>query len=162
MKKFLFLYCLLLMLGISQNSLLADNDRDEKKAEFVRLQVDSCRFKIDVSTANPVGGRTVMLSSGYSLELKGDSVFSFLPYYGRAYNIPYGGGEGLRFNTSIKDFNKRIKKHKYILSFTAVTKEDTFHFFVTIFDNGRANISLTMQNRSSISFSGEVDATELQ
>ncbi len=36
-------------------------------------------------------GRSIPLTSLYSLEIRNDSVISYLPYYGRAYSIPYGG-----------------------------------------------------------------------
>ena len=43
-------------------------------------------------------GRSRALTSDYSIEIRNDSVFSYLPYFGVAYNVPYGGGKGLIFN----------------------------------------------------------------
>jgi len=39
-----------------------------------------------------------MLTSPYSVEIRNDSIISHLPYYGRAYSIPYGGGDSSFFS----------------------------------------------------------------
>ena len=70
-------------------------ERKEQKERVVREIVDSGRIKIDVDRAVPMAGRSVNLTSPYSLEIHGDSILSYLPYFGRAYSAPYGGGEGL-------------------------------------------------------------------
>ena len=72
-------------------------ERKEQKERVVREIVDSGRIKIDVDRAVPMAGRSVNLTSPYSLEIHGDSILSYLPYFGRAYSAPYGGGEGLTF-----------------------------------------------------------------
>ena len=40
-------------------------------------------------------GPAVYLQDDWGLEVSGDSVGLFLPYFGRAYYIPYGRGGGL-------------------------------------------------------------------
>ena len=73
---------------------------------MVREIVDSGRIKIDVDRAVPMAGRSVNLTSPYSLEIHGDSILSYLPYFGRAYSAPYGGGEGL----TLKKWRQRRSK----------------------------------------------------
>jgi len=68
-------------------------ERKEQKERVVREIVDSGRIKIDVDRAVPMAGRSVNLTSPYSLEIHGDSILSYLPYFGRAYSAPYGGGD---------------------------------------------------------------------
>lgn len=70
-------------------------ERKEQKEKAVKEIVDSDRIKIDVDRVVPMAGRSVNLTSPYSLEIHGDSILSYLPYFGRAYSAPYGGGEGL-------------------------------------------------------------------
>ena len=53
--------------------------------------IENGRFTIEVDRALPMGGRTVHLTTPYSLEMRGDSAISYLPYFGRAYSLPYGG-----------------------------------------------------------------------
>ena len=104
-----------------------------------------------------MGGRTVHLTTPYSLEMRGDSAISYLPYFGRAYSLPYGGGDGMRFEESITDYQSTFdKKGTARIKFVARTKEDTFRFDVQVFSNGSAIISVTPTNRQNITYQGEL------
>ena len=72
--------------------------------------IENGRFTIEVDRALPMGGRTVHLTTPYSLEMRGDSAISYLPYFGRAYSLPYGGGDGMRFEESITDYQSTFDK----------------------------------------------------
>ena len=118
-------------------------------------------YKIDVNTAMPMRGRSIPLTSLYSLEIRNDSVISYLPYYGRAYSIPYGGGNGLNFKAPLKEYNMKLdKKGNSVITFTARNPEDKFDFRVKVYSNGSTSIDVNMQNRQSISFQGELDVKE--
>ena len=46
--------------------------------------------------------------------------FSQLPYFGRAYSIPYGGGQGLMFNAPIDQYTMAMgKRGAAKINFTA-------------------------------------------
>lgn len=132
-------------------------ERQAQKAGEVKELLESGAFTIDVNRALPMGGKAVNLTSPYSLELKGDSVFSYLPYFGRAYNVPYGGGEGLRFNESVTENDITYdKKGNATIRFKARTNEDNFTFDIKVFTNGSATINVQPVNRQSISYYGEL------
>lgn len=138
---------------------LSAQTRKEKESErkaFVEQQIASRHFKIDVSMAYPMSGNSIPLTSPYSLELRQDSADVFLPYFGRAYSVPYGGGNGLHFRSPVTGLNMEKKKKGYEISFTSKTEEDTYDFFIDITDEGAASISVTMRNRQSIRYSGKV------
>ena len=134
---------------------------DDKKKEAVKELIVSENYKIDVNTAMPMRGRSIPLTSLYSLEIRNDSVISYLPYYGRAYSIPYGGGNGLNFKAPLKEYNMKLdKKGNSVITFTARNPEDKFDFRVKVYSNGSTSIDVNMQNRQSISFQGELDVKE--
>ena len=64
-------------------------EREEQKAKEMKEMIENGRFTIEVDRALPMGGRTVHLTTPYSLEMRGDSAISYLPYFGRAYSLPY-------------------------------------------------------------------------
>lgn len=81
----------------------------------------------------------------------------YLPYFGRAYSLPYGGGDGMRFEESITDYQSTFdKKGTARIKFVARTKEDTFRFDMQVFSNGSAIISVTPTNRQNITYQGEL------
>ena len=128
-------------------------EREEQKAKEIKEMIENGRFTIEVDRALPMGGRTVHLTTPYSLEMRGDSAISYLPYFGRAYSLPYGGGDGMRFEESITDYQSTFdKKGTARIKFVARTKEDTFRFDVQVFSNGSAIISVTPTNRQNITY----------
>lgn len=115
------------------------------------------QYTIDVNRAVPLGGRSINLTSPYSLRIKGDSVYSPLPYYGRAYNVPYGGGEGMIFSSTLSDYSATPgRKGETIVKFSTRTPEDRHQFTVTLWPNGSADINVLPTNRQAINYSGKM------
>lgn len=159
MKRLRFLLVLGIAFCIGGHSLFAQSKKEKKEyiKELVKEQVENREYTIEVNRALPTGGRSVNLTSLYELKVQGDSVYSYLPYFGRAYSVPYGGGDGLRFETVMTDYNVTYdKKGTARIQFKAITNEDNFTFNISVFDNGSASINVTPTNRQQISFNGEI------
>lgn len=158
-NRCIFIACVLLATtAIPAAFAQSKRELKEQKEQAVKEKILSENYKISVNTAYPRRGRNVQLTSPYSVEIRNDSVLSYLPFYGRAYTIPYGGGEGLIFSAPLKEYTMEMnKKGTAKVKFTARSPEDRFTFSISIFSNGSASINVNMQNRESISFSGQVD-----
>jgi len=160
MKKIKFLLIAVLVLlvsGVQPTFAQSKKEKKEQKAKEVKELLDSGSYIIDVTRALPQSGKSINLTSPYSLELKGDSVVSFLPYFGRAYSVPYGGGDGLRFSDALTEKNVTFdKKGTAQITFKSRTKEDNYTFNIKVFSNGSATINVQPINRQSISFQGEL------
>ena len=156
-KKQIFMLLLALLVGIPTLSAQSKKEKKEQKKEAVKKLIESENYKIDVPPAMPMRGRSIPLTSSYSLEIRNDSVISYLPYYGRAYSIPYGGGDGLNFKAVLKEYSMEMdKKGNAVIEFIARNPEDRYEYRVKVFPNGSASIDVNMQNRQSISFQGEL------
>ena len=115
-------------------------------------------YKIDFTRAFPVSAPSFSLSYPYYVSVIGDRVEVFLPYFGRAYSIPYGGGEGLDFEAPLSDYSETTKKNgRREITFTARTAEERYDFTLTVFPLGESNLAITPTNRQTISFSGSFD-----
>ena len=150
---------ILFIAGTGIFTLQAQNreERKELKEQTVKEKIESENYRIDINTAYPRRGRMIPLTSIYSVTIRNDSVFSQLPYFGRAYSIPYGGGQGLMFNAPIDQYTMAMgKRGASKINFTAKSPEDQFRFRITIYSNGSSSIDVDMQNRESISFSGDL------
>ncbi|NCC11168.1 MAG: DUF4251 domain-containing protein [Bacteroidia bacterium] len=160
MKKFKLILVSLLVVSCSsyQPSRQSSSKISEKKLKKVEQELNAKNYEIKIHTALPMRGKSIQLTSAYSLKIKNDSLFSYLPYYGRAYSIPYGGGAGLIFKAPLESYTIQKGKHeKHIVKASAQTPEDRFDFTLTIFDNGTASVHVNMRNRESISFQGELE-----
>lgn len=160
-KKQILVLLLAILVGAPTLSAQSKKEKQEQKKEAVKQEIVSENYKIDVNTAMPMRGRSIPLTSSYSLEIRNDSVISYLPYYGRAYNIPYGGGNGLNFKAALKEYSTETdKKGNAVIKFIARNPEDRYEYRVKVFPNGAASIDVNMQNRQSISFQGELEVKE--
>ena len=112
---------------------VARDERRREKAGMVAESIESGRYRVGVRTAYPVRGGAVQVTGDYGLEVSGDSVTVYLPYFGRGFTLPYGGGRGLN------------------------NDEDIYRFTVDIFDNGQVTVDVQPQQRSRISYGGELE-----
>ena len=106
------------------------------------------------------GSRTV--TPDFFLELRGDTLRSYLPYLGQAHTSPtVSSSIGLNFKAPIKNFSERkLKAGKTQWELDVKTQEDAHHFIIEVFDTGQAFISVRSQNRDPISFDGAVGSFE--
>lgn len=155
---------LLLFIGVLAIQPVKAQNRSERKAFIereVKEAVNSKQYKINVNHMLPMKGRSRSLTSNYSVEVRNDSVFSYLPYFGEAYNVPYGGGKGLIFNAPISQYQtKHLKKGKVQINFKVNNEEDKYGYNLTIYPNGSTSIHIQPTNRQAISFMGEMDVEE--
>lgn len=147
--------CLLATLTVAAQS---RQEKKEQTERAVRKAIDSNHYKIDVNRVFPMTGNSKSLTSNYSVEIRNDSVFSYLPYFGVAYSAPYGGGKGLIFNTPLSEYKAEYhKKGKVKIDFKVRNDEDSYTYSMTIYPNGSTSIQVRSVNKQSISFQGDMD-----
>lgn len=159
MKKVRLLWLLGIVLLIGGQSLCAQSKKEKKeqKEKEVKELIENQRFVVEVNRAIPMGGRSVTLTSPYSFEMSGDSAISYLPYYGRAYSVPYGGGNGLKFEEPVANYTCTYdKKGTARIQFDVRTEEDTYKLNLKVFPDGSTTISFAPVNKQSITFYGEL------
>ncbi len=132
--------------------------RQAEVAAQVKEALQARHYKIDVHMMYPRRGSSVNVSSNYSLEVKGDTLVSYLPYFGRAYNVPYGGGKGLNFKALITGYrsepgNKGLTR----IQISTENEEDQYLYYLEIFNNGEATIDVQSRQREFITYSGRMD-----
>ena len=162
MKK-IFLYLLpLVMLCAACATTEEARQRKQAQKEFVaqriRQQINDMRFHIFVDMMHPTGYPARHLTSAYSLEVKDGTIISYLPYMGRAYNVPYGGGKALNFQEKISRSEvTQTQADRYQIVIDVTNDEDTYRYIIDTFDNGSTTIYVFARERESIIFSGRME-----
>ena len=83
---------------------------------------------------------------------------SYLPYFGRAYNVPYGGGKGLNFTAPIASYQEFLKRNGLRhIEIGVVNDEDTYLYTIEVFDNGSSSVDVHARQRERISYSGNIE-----
>jgi hypothetical protein len=132
-----------------------------EKAQVVKGLIDSKYYAVNVNRMLPMSGKTQNLTSNYSLEIRGDSVISYLPYFGRAYSVPYGGGKALNFEAITTNYTHSYDRNGTAeISFQTDSGEDRYKYSVKIFVNGSSVIQVTPNNRQSVTYHGNLNTKE--
>lgn len=136
-------------------------EREARLAEAVDQAVASRHYTVSVQSMHPRRGRVVNVTSDYSLEVRGDTLVSYLPYFGRAYHIPLDGGKGMNFTAPILRYEqaKDAKGRTYVV-LTTDNHEDVLTYRLEIFSNGRTSIYVNAREREPISYEGRLDVVD--
>ncbi len=136
---------------------------EEKAAQMAELSANVTNalnnrdYKIAIDRMYPMRGSSRHVSFGYSVEVRNDTLISYLPYFGRAYNVPYGGGKGLNFTAPIGDYQEFMKRNgQRHIEIDVTNDEDTYFYTIEVFDNGSSSIDVQARQRERISYSGNL------
>ncbi len=132
-------------------------EREAATARAVAKALSERHFEIEATFMYPERGNPVPITPDYGVQVKGDTLISYLPYYGRAYNIPYGGGVGLNFTSTISHYaESQPKKDMTRIVIATGNDEDRYVYTIDVFGNGRTDIEVSAEERDRIHFSGEM------
>jgi hypothetical protein len=157
----------LLIIGTSfLHSSYAQNEKKEKKDEkraVITNLIDSQDFNFVAQTVLPQRGVTKQLTSIYDITISKDSIVSDLPYFGRAYSVPYNPNEvGLKFTSTKFEFTKTPgKKGGWNISIKPKDYAEVQQLSFRIFENGSASLNVINLNRDPISFQGFIKERKL-
>lgn len=128
--------------------------RIETKPAIAAL-IENQRFEFVAESANPMRGRTIFLSTGYNVIVTGDSLQSFLPYYGRAYQATLDPDEaGIKFTSTNYEYEVREKRKGWEISMKPNDVTLPPRFTISVTKTGTATLHAILADRQSISFSG--------
>lgn len=135
------------------------NDRKErrlqKEKETLEL-IESGRFRFAASSAKSTLGNFNNLGATYDLVFDSLKLTAYLPYFGRAYSVPYGGSDGVKFDITAEKIEKvwNEKKRIYTISAEVADNKDSYLIYLTTGLSGYADLRITFRNRQPISYYG--------
>ena len=103
-----------------------------------------------------------LIGNSNFLKIMGDSISSYLPFYGDRYsNAGYGSDDiGIQFKGTMKDYNIiwNDKKQHYKITCKAKSNNEMFDVIVLLYPNLKSYITLSSALRSTITYVGTVTA----
>lgn len=131
----------------------------EQKASQIEDSINNRTFKVEFNYVNPLSMPSHYLTTTYTLRLSGDSVCSFLPYFGRAYrsNPANNDRSPLTFNSPVTGSTiVKGRKKDYTIVFKTRNETELFEYTLKIFLSGQAYLTVNSSDRETISFNGSV------
>jgi hypothetical protein len=129
------------------------------KSNDIKSMIETKQFVFKAQTVLPTSMSIRQLSGdNYDLKLFGDSLVSYLPYFGRAYTAPVPGSPGGYNFTSTKfDFTaKERKKGSWDIVIKPNDVTDFREFSMVVSESGSATLTALSNNRQMISYNGYI------
>ncbi len=128
-----------------------------EKQKQIELLVNSKEFVFETTRVMPQSGRSINLTTNYIAEFHPELIKADLPFFGRAYSgVGYGGDEGMKFEGKPTVYTIEKSKKGYIIKADVRGERDSYSMMLTVYFEGSATLSINSNNRSSISYDGDI------
>lgn len=151
-----FIIVAIILSACSASSSTAKKEKAAADFEKTTALIEGGTYEFTVRSASPSGGRTVQITSHYSLKAKEGNFDAHLPYFGRAYSAGYGDSGGVEFNGEPEDLQISINDNKQEVSvtFTISSNKDKYTVKLNVGSSGYGNLVISSQKRQTITYSG--------
>lgn len=141
--------------------------RIKKEQAFTKLKpmLEDLNFNFQATKANPQSGRQVDLTThSTTFKIINDSLYVDLPFFGRAYNTPYGGSGGIKCSGHYTNYELKTneKQLSYILKFKCKGENETYEFSLIVSHSGSATLNVIASQRASISYYGQIEQNKIK
>lgn len=133
-------------------------ERELQKQKETEALINAKNFVFEAQKVMPQGGRLLHLDyNTYFLNFSEKMTTCDLPFFGRAYNVGYGGTDGgIKFEGVPENVQIEKKKKYYIIKASVKGKDDSYDLLFSIYFDGSASLSVNSNKRASISYDGEI------
>ncbi len=160
-QALVILLSLMITPGFSQETkALTKEEQKLEKQKQIDAMVNAKEFVFVARMANPTGMRAVNLASNPNyLKFSPDLIESEMPFYGKAYSsVGYGGDAGMKFKGKPEVFTVEKGKNDYDITVVVKGETDKYKIYLSVGFDGSTMISISSNNRSSISYNGEISS----
>ena len=167
LKKLFFLITMLISFAAISNAQEVEaksrkeirEERQQKRLEEIKELIENKNFVFKATHALPMGGGSIQLDYSFDAELKNDTIVSYLPFFGVAYHVDYGGrNSAFDFTLPVENMEINRVKQGYRVSFDVQNKMDHLNFNFNISAPGYATLNIISTNRQAISYYGSIEA----
>lgn len=157
-----FLLVAIIISGCSGSASMAKKEKAAAEFERTAALLESGSYMFSVRSASPAGGKTIQLTSPYSLEANDGNYEAYLPYFGRAYSASFGDSGGIEFNGAPENLQitRDDQKLSIAVSFTIQAEKDSYSVDLKVGPSGFGKLLINSKKQQSISYSGQ--AVELR
>jgi len=150
---------------LSACSSSSNTARSENKAEsFERTAalIESGNYQFTARSASPTGGRTIQITSPYTMKAVDGSYEALLPYFGQAYSGGYGQGGSVEFKGEPENLQiqRNDKRHKITVRFSISSSGERYEVKMDVGASGYGNLLISGSKRKTISYNGLIGAPE--
>lgn len=131
---------------------------EKLKPEDIGNMINARSFTFIAERVNPFRGMSRNLTSLYDVKVNRDTIDSFLPYFGQAYQAPIDPSKGgIMFKSNNFSYSVTVRsKDEWQIYIEPKDNSDVQTLIFQIFGNGTATLNIQNTHRDPISFYGRV------
>ncbi|BBA28598.1 DUF4251 domain-containing protein [Prevotella melaninogenica] len=162
----LFLFVAVLIVGCattyydSEGNPVPKEKMEQLRTAAVKAHLAEHRYRIFVDRMYPMRGPAVYLQNEWGMEVSGDSVGLFLPYFGRVYHVPYGRGGGLTLVEPLTSYKEEPMKDGRRIFMTTRSDFESYQIVLEVFNNATVSLVVNPSGKETISFSGVMELND--
>lgn len=128
------------------------------KIKEIDEKIASSNYTFEAQRANPMsGGKSIHLTSIYTLKVTPDSIIAHLPYFGRAYSAPINSEGGIKFTSTNFDYEVSEKKKGVSrISIKVKDNQENYKLSLLIGETGSSTLYVDQNNKQGITFMGDI------
>ncbi|MDR2027338.1 MAG: DUF4251 domain-containing protein [Prevotellaceae bacterium] len=151
MKKFLtVLLVFTVFTGYAKN--------DDIKADSIKKLIENKSFAFIPQSAMPMRGGFISLTPSFDVKVSGDSVVSYLPYYGVARTAIFPGEEtGIKFTSTNHQYEVQTTKNGWNILIKPKDVGHNVELNFNISKSGHVMLRVNDYRRDPITFSGYLE-----
>jgi uncharacterized protein YcfL len=132
--------------------------QNAQQSSPMKNMISAKHFTFQAQSASPQGRGTKQLTYGYRVEVSGDTVDCYLPYFGKSYTPAIGTTQSpLTFTSYGSEYAVNDSKNGWDVKINLKDQSNAKTLSFTVFDDGTASLQVTSNNLQSISFRGYID-----
>lgn len=135
-------------------------EQKSQKIQALKSLIDNKTFVFKAYSVIPKNEKTRTMISDFGIEVRNDSIFSYLPYYGNTYSRDYTSFKDspMGFAQPIESYKKAKKRSGFDVEIHVVNDRDVIDLDFHISKMGDASVVASSLNRQSITYVGEIFA----
>jgi outer membrane lipoprotein-sorting protein len=133
-------------------------------AEFEQTAalIESSSYQFTVRSATPSGGKTIQITSLYTMKSMDGTFEAHLPYFGRMYSGGYGDGGSVVFNGEPEKLQvtRTDSKNKISVAFSIQSDSEKFEINLELGPSGYGTLVISSPKRQPVSYYGLASALD--
>ena len=142
--------------GCSASSSTSKKEKNAAAFEQTAAMIESGSYQFAVRSATPTGGKSIQITSLYTLRAKEGNYEAHLPYFGRAYSGAYGDSGSVEFNgePAYFELTRKDNKNNILVKFTIKSGSDQYTVNLVVGASGYGNLTISNPKKQPITYYG--------
>lgn len=130
----------------------------QQDAQQTKTILESKRYIFKAESLTPARGMLRQLTGTYDLYVNGDTVVSYLPYFGRAYTAPLNDNDAaIKFTSVNSEYSiRKTRRSGWQIEIIPKDTRQVRELILNVSDNGRGTLLVVSNDRDRITFDGYV------